>query len=50
MGAADHSLFDSITHDRTICRVLAHASCPVLSLHGSTAQRVENQSEAVAAH
>jgi nucleotide-binding universal stress UspA family protein len=50
MGAADHSMFDSITHDRTVCRVLAHASCPVLSLHGSTAQRLQNQSEAVAVH
>ncbi len=50
MGAADHSVFDSITHDRTVCRVLAQASCPVLSLHGSTAQRLQNQTEAVAAH
>jgi hypothetical protein len=38
MGAADHSMFDSIAHDRTVCRVLAHAHCPVLSLHGTTAQ------------
>jgi nucleotide-binding universal stress UspA family protein len=50
MGAADHSMLDSITHDRTICRVLAHASCPVLSLHGSTAQRLQHQAEAVAVH
>jgi nucleotide-binding universal stress UspA family protein len=48
MGAADHSMFDSITHDRTVCRVLAHAPCPVLSLHGATAQRLLNQTEAVA--
>jgi len=50
MGAADHSVFDSITHDRTVCRVLAHASCPVLSLHGSTAQRLQSETEAAAVH
>jgi nucleotide-binding universal stress UspA family protein len=49
MGAGDHSMFDSIAHDRTVCRVLAHAHCPVLSLHGSTAQRPRNQSEAAVA-
>jgi nucleotide-binding universal stress UspA family protein len=43
MGAADHSMFDSITHDRTVCRVLARAQCPVLSLHGSTAQRAQSE-------
>jgi nucleotide-binding universal stress UspA family protein len=50
MGAADHSMFDSITHDRTVCRVLAHAPCPVLSLHGSTAQQLESETESLAAH
>lgn len=50
MGAADHSMFDSIAHDRTVCRVLAHAQCPVLSLHGTTAERLQNQTEAVAVH
>ena len=49
-GAADHSMFDSITHDRTVCRVLAHAPCPVLSLHGSTAHRLQNEGKAVTVH
>lgn len=43
MGATDYSVFDSVTHGRTICRVLAHADCPVLTLHGSTAQRQGNE-------
>jgi nucleotide-binding universal stress UspA family protein len=50
MGAADHSMFDNITHDRTICRVLAHAPCPVLSLHGATAQQMQCSDQAFAAH
>lgn len=50
MGAADHSMFDSIAHDRTVCRVLAHAHCPVLSLHGVTAERFQNEVQAVAIH
>lgn len=45
MGVSDHSMFDSIIHDHTICRVLAHASCPVLSLRESTVQRLQNQIE-----
>jgi nucleotide-binding universal stress UspA family protein len=48
MGATDYSAFDSITHDRTICQVLARAQCPLLSLHGSTGQRLQNEAEAVA--
>jgi nucleotide-binding universal stress UspA family protein len=43
MGAADLSLFDELIHDRTICRVLAHARCPVLSLHGSAAHHAPNE-------
>ncbi len=50
MGAADHSMFDSIAHDRTVCRVLAHAQCPVLSLHGATAQRLQNEALSVVTH
>lgn len=48
MGAADYSAFDSITRERTLCQVLAHAQCPVLSLHGPTAQRLRDQTEMVA--
>jgi nucleotide-binding universal stress UspA family protein len=50
MGAADHSVLDSITHDRTVCRVLAHAHCPVLSLHGAVAAQALHEHEALAAH
>lgn len=32
LGAANRSTFHSITHDRTVYRVLAHARCPVLTL------------------
>lgn len=51
MGAADHSMFDSITHDRTVCRVSVHAQCPVLSLRGTTAQRMQSEaSDAATVH
>jgi nucleotide-binding universal stress UspA family protein len=50
MGVTDHTLFDSLTRDRTICRVLAHAHCPVLSLHGAAAARAFYEHEALAAH
>jgi len=33
IGAARSSMLDSVTRDRTVCRVLAHARCPVLTLH-----------------
>ena len=32
LGATNRSTFHSITHDRTVYRVLAHARCPVLTL------------------
>ncbi|HEX5434235.1 MAG TPA: universal stress protein, partial [Candidatus Angelobacter sp.] len=48
MGSNDYSVFDHIARDRTICKVLAHARCPVLTLHGSTAPRSENKSALVA--
>jgi nucleotide-binding universal stress UspA family protein len=50
MGAADHSLFDSITRDHTVARVLAHAQCPVLSLHGAVAVQALHGHEALATH
>lgn len=49
LGAVDHSLFDSITHDHTACRVLAHAHCPILSLHGAVAAQALHEREALAA-
>jgi nucleotide-binding universal stress UspA family protein len=50
MGVTEHTLFDSLTHDRTIRRVLAHAQCPVLSLHRAAAQQLQSQTEAVVIH
>lgn len=32
LGARNHSMFEELTRDRTVCRVLAHARCPVLTL------------------
>jgi nucleotide-binding universal stress UspA family protein len=32
LRALQHSVFDNLTHDRTISRVLAHARCPVMTL------------------
>jgi nucleotide-binding universal stress UspA family protein len=32
LGARPHSLFNDLTRDRTVYRVLAHARCPVLTL------------------
>lgn len=49
MGAADHRLFDSIAHNGTVCRVLAHARCPILSLHGAAANQVRSDKEIAAA-
>ena len=32
LGAAPRSVFENLTHDRTVYRVLAHARCPVVTL------------------
>lgn len=32
LGATHRSVFENLTHDRTVYRVLAHARCPVLTL------------------
>jgi nucleotide-binding universal stress UspA family protein len=32
LGTLRHTVFDNLTHDRTISRVLAHARCPVMTL------------------
>jgi len=50
IGAARASMFDSITRDRTVCRVLAHARCPVLTLHGSDVVPAAAEAEVAAAH
>jgi nucleotide-binding universal stress UspA family protein len=49
MGAVDHSLFDRISRDHTVCRVLAHAHCPILSLHGAVAAQALHEREALVA-
>jgi tRNA A37 threonylcarbamoyladenosine synthetase subunit TsaC/SUA5/YrdC len=49
MGAADYSMFDSITRDRAACRVLAHAHCPILSRHGAIASQELHQHQACGA-
>jgi nucleotide-binding universal stress UspA family protein len=33
LGATDRSAFENLTRDRTVYRVLAHARCPVMTLH-----------------
>jgi nucleotide-binding universal stress UspA family protein len=50
MSTADHSMLDNIIHDRTVCKVLANAPCPVLSLHGAVANRIESCEEVLTAH
>jgi nucleotide-binding universal stress UspA family protein len=37
MGATDRSILANLTRDRTVYRVLAHARCPVLTLHEPSA-------------
>lgn len=50
METNKHTMFENITHDHTICRVLSYAHCPVLSLHGHTAKQPEKHEEVAAAH
>ncbi|MFZ1938055.1 MAG: universal stress protein [Terracidiphilus sp.] len=39
LGATQRSAFENLTRDRTVYRVLAHASCPVLTLRESEAEQ-----------
>jgi len=48
MGTIEHSLFDRIAHDHTICRVLAHSRCPILTLNGAIANQVQSEEEIAA--
>lgn len=50
MSAVDHSTLDNLTHDRTICRVLAHAHCPVLSLHGPVTNQMASRDQVPSVH
>jgi nucleotide-binding universal stress UspA family protein len=49
MQTNDHPKFH-IIHDRTICKVLAHAQCPVLTLRNPEARRVELETGELAVH
>jgi nucleotide-binding universal stress UspA family protein len=50
LGAARHSAFQNLTHDRTVQRVLAHARCPVLTLRAPAAQADRSGAELLALH
>ncbi len=46
LGATHRSAFESLTRDRTVYRVLAHACCPVLTLREAASAIVEHETEA----
>jgi nucleotide-binding universal stress UspA family protein len=50
LGAARHSAFQNLTHDRTVQRVLAHARCPVLTLRAPAAKGERFRAELLALH
>jgi nucleotide-binding universal stress UspA family protein len=50
MQTNDHPKFPSVLHDHTICKVLAHAQCPVLTLNVPHATAVEPENEELAIH
>jgi nucleotide-binding universal stress UspA family protein len=50
LGATERSTFENLTGDRVICRVLAHARCPVLTLREPTATRVAIETARLAFH
>jgi len=50
LGATQRSAFESLTRDRTVCRVLAHARCPVLTLRETQSMLQEAHAAAVSAH
>jgi len=50
LGAAHHSVFENLTRDRTVYKVLAHARCPVLTLRRPAHKPVEVESADLAIH
>jgi len=50
LGATERSTFENLTRDRVICRVLAHARCPVLTLLEPVANPAAAGAEALATH
>lgn len=49
LGARHRSLFEELTRDRTVCRVLAHARCPVLTLRDPQPDEVNGEVHEMAA-
>jgi nucleotide-binding universal stress UspA family protein len=50
LGATHRSAFESLTRDRTVYRVLAHARCPVLTLREPQVVPEETHAESTAIH
>jgi nucleotide-binding universal stress UspA family protein len=50
MQTNDQPRFHGVLHDRTICKVLAHAHCPVLTVRNLEAKVAETKIEAPALH
>lgn len=49
LGATDRSAFENLTRDRTVYQVLAHARCPVLTIHERMTTPAEEHAEGVEA-
>jgi nucleotide-binding universal stress UspA family protein len=50
LGATPRSVFENLTRDRTVYRVLAHARCPVLTLREPRVEKQENIVARLATH
>jgi nucleotide-binding universal stress UspA family protein len=50
LGATHRSVFENLTRDRTVYKVLAHARCPVLTLREPRAERQDSIIARLAAH
>ncbi len=50
LGATERSVFENLTRDRTIYRVLAHARCPVLTLREPLAAVTHAEAQVSAMH
>jgi nucleotide-binding universal stress UspA family protein len=50
LGARHRSLFQDLTRDRTVYRVLAHARCPVLTLREEQQEPAEARAQQLATH
>jgi nucleotide-binding universal stress UspA family protein len=49
LGSTNRSALGNLTRDRTVCRVLAHARCPVLTLREMSLDAAESHAEPVEA-